>query len=104
MNPTYKLPARPSRTARVGARSNTRAREFKVRRRRAPQGGTPKIQPAAQPRKQRSQTQNKVRQRAPSHSIKTCHNSLARIPRGSHEPRESGPGARTLASNLWQTL
>ena len=42
MNPTCKDPARTSRTARVGARSNTRAREFKVRRRRAPMGEQPK--------------------------------------------------------------
>ena len=74
MNPTYKSPARPSRTAPVGARSNTRAREFKVRRGRAHHGGTAKTQPAAHPRKQRSQTQT---QRAPSHSIRTCHNLLA---------------------------
>ena len=56
MNPTCKDPARPSRSARVGARSNTRARE--VRRGRGPHGGTAKTQPAAHPRKQRSQTPN----------------------------------------------
>ena len=58
MNPTYKLPARPSRTARVGARSNTWSREFKVRRRWAPHRGAAKTQAAAHARKQRSQTPN----------------------------------------------
>ena len=75
----------------------TRAWEFKGRRRRAPHGGTAKLQPAAQPRKQRIRTPNLGGPKSPITLNRNLPYPACRILRGPQGPRESGPGP-----TLWQ--